>query len=157
MSSGDPSSGARVFISYSHKDEGLREQLENHLATLRRNGVVSHWNDRKILPGQNWAAEIDQRINDSDIFLALVSSDFLASDYCYEKEMKLALQRHGDGQMIVVPIILRPVDWHDSLLGALQALPKDGKPVTAWTNVDEAFRDIAAGIKRLLGSRVSGP
>lgn len=138
----------RVFYSYSHKDEAFREELETHLSLLRRQGVIDAWQDRKITAGQEWAGEIDHNLKTAHVILLLVSADFLASDYCYDIEMKAALKRHDDGEACVVPIITRPVDWSGALFGKLQALPKDAKPVTTWQNRDEAWVNVAQGIRR---------
>ena len=89
------------------------------------------WHDRRIAPGQEWAGEIDDALEHADVVLLLVSADFLASDYCYDKEMTRALTRHEQGSARVVPVILRPCDWQSSPFGKLQALPLDGKPVTS--------------------------
>ncbi len=140
----------KVFISYSHKDESLRDELTTQLSLLRRQGFISDWHDRKIVPGDEWAREIDRNLNTSQIILLLVSADFIASDYCYGIELKQALKRHKEGKARVIPIILRPVDWEDALFGKLQALPKNAKPVTTWPNRDEAYLDIAKGIREIV-------
>ena len=141
-----------VFYSYSHKDEELRDQLEIHLSLLKRQGVIDNWHDRRISAGNEWANEIDEHLNTARIILLLISADFLASDYCYDVEMKRALERHTTGEARVIPVILRSVDWQHASFGKLQALPKDAKPVTSWDNRDEAFTDIARGIRATIGS-----
>ena len=138
-----------VFFSYSHKDEGLRDELEVHLKLLQRHGVISAWHDRKILPGNEWDLEIDVRLERARIILLLISADFIASDYCWEKEMKRALERHASGEAIVVPILLRACDWKGAPFGKLQGLPQGMKPVTAWPDRDVAWTDVAAGIRAI--------
>lgn len=140
--------GIKVFYSYSHRDERLRKDLANHLSILRRQGVISEWHDRKIGAGSEWAGEIDQHLNTAQVILLLISPDFLASDYCYDVEMKRAIERHDAGEARVIPVILRPVDWKGAPFGKLQALPKDARPVTQWRTLDEAFVSIAQGIRR---------
>lgn len=139
-----------LFYSYSHKDEEIRNELEKHLSILKRQGVISEWHDRKISGGAEWESEIDQQLQSASIILLLVSSDFLASDYCYGKELKIAMGRHESGQARVIPIIIRSVDWNQAPFGKLQALPKDAKPVKSWSDVDEAFTNIAQGIRRAI-------
>lgn len=136
-----------VFFSYSHKDELLRDELSKHLSILKRNGVISEWHDRRIPPGTEWKEALDARVNRAQIILLLVSSDFLASDYCYKTEMDCAMERHDKGEAIVIPIILRKCDWKDSRFEKLQALPIDLKPVKLWDDWDEAFTNIAEGIR----------
>jgi hypothetical protein len=86
-------------------------------------------------------------LNSARVILLLISADFLASPYCYDVEMKRALERHEAGEVRVIPIILRPCDWHASPFSKLQALPKDGKPVTEWQPQDKGFTDAARGIR----------
>jgi hypothetical protein len=138
-----------IFYSYSHKDEELRERLETHLKLLQRQGVIKGWHDRLISAGTEWAGQIDHYLESAQIILLLISADFLASDYCYDNEMKRALERHEAGEARVIPIILRPVDWASASFSKLQALPRDGKAVTTWSNQDEAFTQIAQGIRQI--------
>jgi hypothetical protein len=139
-----------VFYSYAHEDETLRDKLEEHLATLKRQGAIVGWHDRAIGAGQEWRHEIDEHVRSAHVILLLISSSFLASDYCHEVEMRLALERHAAGEAVVIPIILRPVDWSGAEFAHLQALPLNAKPVTTWVNQDEAFLDIALGIRRVV-------
>jgi hypothetical protein len=138
----------KLMYSYSHKDEALRGELERHLAILKRSGVIQSWYDRNIEAGTDWSKEIDDQINQADVILLLISADFLASDYCHEIEMKRALERDRAGEARVIPVILRAVDWAGAQFARLHTLPTDGRPVTSWSNTDEAFTDIARGIRR---------
>ena len=140
-----------VFFSYSHVDEGLRDQLEKQLAMLKRQGVIDTWHDRRIGAGQNIDKAIDERINRDQIILLLVSADFLASDYCYEVEMKRAMERHHEGTAIVIPVILRACDWHHAPFGKLNATPRDGKPITQWADIDDAFLQVAKAVREAAG------
>nr|VFK28992.1 MAG: TIR domain-containing protein [Candidatus Kentron sp. MB] len=139
----------KLFYSYSHKDEDAREQLETHLSILKRQGVITEWHDRKITAGMEWADEISNALESADIILLLVSADFLASAYCYDKEMARALERHEEGSARVIPVILRTCDWqYGTPFGRLQALPKDARPANTWEHRDEAFTNIVQGIRK---------
>lgn len=139
---------AKVFFSYSHVDEGLRDQLETHLALMKRQGVIEAWHDRRLLAGAEVDHGISRNLEEADIILLLVSADFLASDYCYSQEMMRALERHGSGSARVIPVILRPCDWHGAPFGKLLATPRDGRAVTSWPNRDEAFTEVARHIRK---------
>ncbi len=139
-----------VFVSYSHKDERLREELDTHLALLKRQGVIDVWHDRRISPGAEVDATIDAALERAQVILLLVSPDFIASDYCYEREMTRAMERHEAGEARVLPVILRPCKWHGAPFGRLMALPNDGKPVVKWLTLDDAFLDVVNGIERAL-------
>lgn len=138
-----------LFFSYSHKDEVWRDQLATALSGLKRQKVIREWHDRRISGGREWEQEIDQHLNTAQIILLLISPDFIASDYCFDLEMGRALERHEAKEARVIPIILRPTDLEGMPFRKLQALPKDAKPVTRWTNSDEAFLNIAQGIRRV--------
>lgn len=139
-----------VFFSYAHEDEKLRDELAKHLKLLERQGVIKAWYDREISAGDEWKSEIEKQLNSAQIILLLVSSDFLASDFCWSVELERAMQRHEAREARVIPIILREVDWHKAPFGKLQALPKNAEPVTNWANSDQAFTDIARGISRVV-------
>jgi tetratricopeptide (TPR) repeat protein len=140
-------SAISVFFSYAHEDEKLRDRLATHLSLLKRQGTIADWSDRDITAGTEWKGQIDARLMQAQIVLLLISSDFLASEYCYDVEMKRALERHEHGEARVIPIFLRPVDWEGAPFGKLQGLPTDTRPVTTWKNRDEAFENIAKGIR----------
>ncbi|MEH6721401.1 MAG: TIR domain-containing protein, partial [Aurantimonas endophytica] len=141
---------ASVFFSYSHADETLRDRLEVGLAMLKRQGVIDTWHDRRIPVGDRIDSSISEAMEAADVVLLLVSPDFLASNYCYDVEMKRALERNERDEARLIPIILRPCDWHQSPLSSLLAAPKDGKPITKWADVDEAFQDVVARIRAAL-------
>lgn len=141
---------ATAFISYSHADENALQRLHKHLAMLQREQLLAAWFDREILPGASFEDEILEKLNSSDIFIALVSPDYLASTYCYEKEFKHALRLSDEGRIRIVAIILEPCDWKTSPFGNLMALPKDGKPVSDWTNANTAYLDVVTQLRGLL-------
>ena len=139
-----------VFFSYSHRDEKLRDELEVHLAMLKRQGVIGTWHDRRIGAGKNVDGTISEHLETSQVILLLVSPYFLASDYCYDVEMRRALERHEAGDARVIPIILEPCEWQETPFGRLRATPQDGKPVSKFSNIHDAFlqvtRDIRAAV-----------
>jgi tetratricopeptide (TPR) repeat protein len=145
-----PEKPISLFYSYSHRDEAFRGELEAHLSFLRRSQQIAEWHDRMIGAGADWKGQIDRQLATADIVLLLVSADFIASDYCWGEEMAKALVRHQLGEARVIPVILRPCRWQRTPLKSLQAVPKDGKPVSEWPNHDAAFDEIATAIERTI-------
>lgn len=139
----------KAFISYSHKDEALRDELVAHLAPLRDARLIDDWYDRKMLAGAQIDPSIEAELENSDLVLLLVSSAFLNSDYCKSKEMKRALERREQGLCEVVPVILRDCLWEETELRALNAVPTDGHAIDGQPNRDQAFTDAARSIGRL--------
>ncbi|MGZ4846278.1 MAG: toll/interleukin-1 receptor domain-containing protein [Halobacteriota archaeon] len=147
-----PSRTIRVFISYSHNDEALKNELEKYLDPLIHDGLIAPWQDRNIAPGADFENEIERRLETSDIILLLITPDFLASDYIFSKELFRAMELHDEGKTCVIPIICRVCRWNSAPFGKLQVLPKDGKPIAKWDDRDEAFYDIITGIEKSVNS-----
>lgn len=137
-----------LFYSYAHEDEALRNELAGHLKIMERRGVIRPWHDRGIAPGEAWDQAIDQALTTADLVLLLVSSDFLNSDYIWGVELATAMQRHARGETVVVPVLIRACDIEDAPFARLQGLPTDLRAVTSWPNRDEAWTDVAKGIRR---------
>jgi hypothetical protein len=140
-----------LFISYAHEDERYRIELGKHLSALRKQRVITEWHDRKIIPGQDWGREIDARIESAAVILLLVSPDFMHSEYCWDKEMTRALRRHDAGRAVVIPVFIRPVDFEGAPFARVQGLPRDAKPISTWSNSDEAWLDVVRGIRSAIG------
>lgn len=137
-----------LFYSYAHEDEPLRDELAGHLKIMERRGVIRPWHDRSIAPGQKWDREISSQLASADLVLLLVSKDFINSDYIWGHELETAMQRQQSGETTVVPVMLRAVDIDGAPFAGLQGLPTDLRPVTSWPNRDEAWTDVAKGIRR---------
>lgn len=147
----------RAFISYSHRDTAVLERLHVHLTTLRREQRIDAWYDRDILAGDDLDDEIARELEAADIFLLLVTPDFIASDYCVEIEMRRALERHEAKEARVVPIIAEPCDWRNvQPLRQLKALPRDGNPISEWANANNAYLDIAQELRRIVDTHGAG-
>jgi hypothetical protein len=145
-----PQDTIEVFISYSHRDEELRRELDAQLGVLTRQGLISTRRDRRIAPGSDWKREIDTRLLDAQVILLLISPNFCDSDYCREVEVHQAIPSGQEGKARVIPIILRPANWTKEPFAHLQALPADTKPMTTWANRDEAWLNVAQGVENVV-------
>ncbi len=138
-----------IFISYSHKDEVWKDRLKSHLVVLEKAGRISVWDDRKIDPGGEWFPDIRDAMEKAAAAVCLISSDYLASDFCVKEEIPYLLERRKQHGMIILPILIRNCAW--SLfpwIEKTQMLPRDGKSVaTDYENHwDDVFADMAAFI-----------
>jgi hypothetical protein len=144
----------KVFISYAHEDKPLRDDLDDHLANLKQQGIIETWHDGEIIAGQAWEPAILEQLETADVILLLISAKFLASEYINGVEMKRAMQRHEAGATRVIPELLKPVFFKNASFANLEALPKDRrsqlKAITKWSNRDEAYARVAEGIHRAL-------
>jgi hypothetical protein len=140
--------GIKVFLSYAHRDEALQKEFAEHLGALKREGIIQVWWDHQIPLGSNWDEEISRELETADLILLLVSPSFLNSPFCYEKEMRRAVERHKAGGACVIPIILRACHWEPAPFAQIQGMPKNMKPVTSWPKGerDAVWAEIAKGI-----------
>lgn len=144
-----------VFISYSHKDEAFKDELVIMLSSLQRRGIIDAWQDRCIEPGSEWLRSIQMAMNECQIALLLVSSDFLASPFITGNELPELFQKRKTSGMRAIPIIVRDCLWQsEPVLQDLQALPKDGKPIISFSKEsgdrDHAWTDVAKAIEVLI-------
>jgi hypothetical protein len=151
---GESQMGANVFLAYSREDEYILNGLLQHLAVMKRSGLIHTWHDREIVPGEDWDGEIFRKLNDADLIVLLISASFFASDFCYTREMMSALERHEDGTARVIPVIARSCDWKNSDLGKIQALPTDAKAIQSWSDKDEAYMSVVSGLRESLEQMV---
>ncbi|MEE8523201.1 MAG: SUMF1/EgtB/PvdO family nonheme iron enzyme, partial [Thermoanaerobaculia bacterium] len=90
------------------------------------------------------------RLEEADLILLLVSSSFIASDYCWDVEATRALERHARGEAQVVPILVRPCEWETAPFAEIQGLPKNFEPVSTWDDRDRAWLDVARGLRQAI-------
>jgi hypothetical protein len=145
-----------VFLSYAREDGQLAQQFKKHLSILQLQGLITWYDLDMTPPGVNWREDINRHLDTAQIILLLISPDFLASNYAYE-EMQRALERNATGTARVIPIILRPILWKSTPLDRLQALPRDGKAMTTWKNLDLAFLDVTRGIREAIEDVAANP
>lgn len=139
-------SPVEIFFSYAHEDEALMHSVRRQLVIYERLGQIVKWHDRQIPPGEEWASTIDERLHRCHIVLLFVSPAFIESRYCSDIEVGVALARHERREARVIPVILRPCAWEIAPFGKLQALPRDGKPVSQWPDQDQVCLDIAKAL-----------
>jgi len=143
-----------IFISYVPEDELLCQELITHLSTLKDQKdqkTINIRHHRRIVAGLSRRTEIDRFLNTASLILLLVSANFIASeDDIHSLEIERAMELHEKKKALIIPIILRPVDFNGMPFKDLMSLPANGKPVTAWDDRDSAFVDIIKGIKNVI-------
>ena len=139
-----------IFLSYSHEDEDMKTQLDRNLIMLRRSDKINVWQDRQIRPGMEWDDTIAKELASADIILLLISVDFNNSQYIWDKELKVAMERHEKKEARVIPVILRTCEWSEMPYAKLQALPTGAKPISSFADKDVAYTDVAKGIRMVV-------
>lgn len=142
----------KIFISYSHHDEDIKERIDTFLATLKREGKIETWNDRIISAGNEWDNTIKTELQLSDIILLLISQDFIQSDYIWNIELPRALERHERGEAVVIPIFCRAIDEFSEMpFASLNGLPKNAIPINSPNN-DDALSEVSKGIRKVVAT-----
>jgi hypothetical protein len=136
-----------VFFSYAPADELSRRELEKHLSVLERTGKIRGWSSRQVGAGEQQRSASDAKLEAAKLILLLISADFLASDDCYDREMKRALARAEAGEALVLAVLVRPYDLGADPFGSLRVLPTDKRPVESWPSQEEAWANVAGGIR----------
>lgn len=141
-----------IFISYSHEDKVLMEQLSEHLQTLQNVGLVELWNDKLIKGGDEWLVQIETAMKKCDIAIFLVSKSFLNSKFCQDVEMPKLIDRYYKEGVRIIPIIIRSSNWKIyPLISKFQVWPEDGRPVARFRgdNRDKILVEICQNIMQL--------
>lgn len=149
----------KLFISYSHQDNleptPYIEQFKKHITPLKDNGLIGEWYDREILASEDYQHKIDNNLEDADIICLFISANFLSSDNC-KKEKKKALELRKERGVLVIPIILSPCGWlDDKEISKLLALPTDGKPVSSFQDLNEAWHGVYNGLKNVIEKEIT--
>lgn len=137
----------RVFVSYTRVDEPHLMRLDVHLAPLVRDGLIDVWSDRAVAAGSDWERDIQCELASADVAILLVTPDFVASAYCFERELPEVLRRNEQEGLRILPVLVKSVDLANLPIGRFQSLPIDLRPISAWRDADDAWLQVARGVR----------
>lgn len=141
---------AKAFVAYSHLDARFRHELEDQLKLLSRKGKLEWWSEQQLIPGEEKYATLNDKLMEADLILLLISIHFLADDFCWSQQLKKAIERHDNGEAIVVPVFVRPCAWEGTPIQKLQGVPTNGKAISSWPDKHEGWTEVAREIDRAL-------
>ena len=152
------STRVELFYSYCHVDERYKSKMETSLDLLRQNGYIHQWSDTAILPGRSISGSVDPKMDAADILVFVLSPDFIKSAECRREWVYARSRAETDVRLFRIPIIVRHCAWQDFLgKDNVLALPKDGVPVSAFPDEDEAWLQVYDGIKRVVEELRTAP
>ncbi len=131
-------------------DEALLNQWEAHLLPLQQAGLLTFWSERHLQAGADRITQRSMHLDQANCMVLLLSADFFADDDCMAL-MNEALLRQRQDRMRVIPLLVRPVEWRDSLLGMLASLPSNHVAITTWKYQDEGWQQAVQELRYLLG------
>jgi hypothetical protein len=138
-----------LFLSYAHEDRDIVAELRKHLAPLQHEQIVTDWYDLELMPGDDWDREILSQLASSDLVIVMISADFLASNYAYGRELRLALNLHDQERVHLLPVIGRNCKWQNLPFARLQVLPEGAVAINSWQSRDDAFVSVVLGVERV--------
>jgi len=147
---------ARLFISYSHKDENLCSELRTHLKILGNSERIQTSLITGMESGVAWSTRVEDEIEKADIILLLITPDFLASEQIHQMEIKRAIERHERGETLLIPIVARASDWRSTEIARFQALPINDVPVSSWRDRDAAWSSVIEGVRAAIRQARTG-
>ncbi|WP_221392587.1 TIR domain-containing protein [Dyadobacter sp. NIV53] len=136
----------KVFISYSHKDLSVKEELVRALSSNPDMEILS---DDLLQPGSEWAKVLSRLRTDAGVFLLLVSRSYLESETVRSQELPEILAKAADNSAYIVPVILEECNWGEEEYAKYQAVPKFGKAVNTFENKEDAYNEISEALDSL--------
>ncbi len=143
---------AKVFVAYSHLDARFRHELEDQLTLLAKKGHLEWWSEQQLIPGEEVVAALADKIQEADLILLLVSIHFLSDDFCWSQQLEKAIERHDNGEAVVIPVFVRPCAWEGTPIEKLQGVPPKGKAISSWSDKHEGWTQAARGIQKALAA-----
>lgn len=104
----------RIFVSYSHQDDGWLKRLKVHLAPLERAGLIDPWADTQIEAGQRWRNEIETALSAAKIAILLVSPDFLTSNFIRDSELPPLMAAAAVDGATILPVVVEPCLYRET-------------------------------------------
>lgn len=150
---------ARIFISYSSKNTEFIHRFITHLEVLKANNSIDYWYDRKIEPGTKWDDAIKDEMSKADIFIFMLSPDFLANKYIFEFELPQAIAQFKDEKSKLFFVELQPCGWQRTIIKEYQqTINKEGtnkdveivldpKNDMVWNKIINQLEEIIKNIK----------
>lgn len=123
-----PKNPVELFVSYSHHDSIWLDRLRPLLQFDKSREKAYPWNDQEMKTGDRWDKEIKAALDRMDVFVCLVTTEFLTSGYIRDIELPRAFEREKNGEIEIVPIVIyRNIRLEDECPGL-----RDFNPLPAW-------------------------
>ena len=154
------SSTKNIFTIYASQDKDVLQHLLLHLQPLEKDFNIAIWSDDAIKRGQRWKPRSVSRLDNTDVFLFLLSNTFMYCEFIKQDEFKMVIDRYKEGKAIVIPILLDDCPWdveftfddYSFNFGELHVFHKDERPIGDWNPIDKTFTQVAYYVRGLLTS-----
>jgi hypothetical protein len=146
----------KFFFLYASEDRRIAETIKHYLTPLVKLGRIEIEDGSEIISGAEWTIKHRESFNEADVYMIFISPELMTSDFCYQDDLKLALEKQENKKAIVLPILVKMTPfWKELTIGKLDYLPIDGKAISQWKNEEEVLFDITKYIKKVI-KKISG-
>ena len=144
-----------TFLSYSHGDRKAKEIFQQNLTVMTKKNLITQWHDGLIEPGTRWREEIEANLDKMDVFVGLLTTDFLASEFIEKVEIKAARMRLAvqDRSFLFVLILVEDISLAELDLADYQILRPGGKAVSQYKSRKEGFNVAQKELEQLILTR----
>lgn len=132
----------KIFISYCHENDKHFKALMSHLGAIAKFNNIEIFTDQKVDIGQDLDGVIQENLQNSDIVVCLVSTEYLNSDYCIRKELEVAIDKQTIDDSKIFPIIVEECIWKRTYFGKIKCAPQDGGPISKYENISSIYLDV---------------
>jgi pimeloyl-ACP methyl ester carboxylesterase len=123
----------RIFVSYSHKDgdwlERLRVMATPYLRTAE--SELDLWDDKRLQSGDRWDIKIRSALKQAGVAVALVSANFLGSQYIMENELPIILDAAKNNRLRLLWVYISAAGYEETGLSEFQATHDPKKPLNS--------------------------
>ncbi len=126
-----------IFVSYARQDgiaeDNLIDEFLKHGRSRVRNGEIKIFKDTdRIGFGDEWKKKIDDALEITDVAILMVSVNFLNSDFIFEHELKVLLDKHRNDGVKILPVLLGLCDWENERdIEQFQIYPDGNEPLNS--------------------------
>jgi hypothetical protein len=95
-----------AFLSHAKEDAAFVGDLRQ---TLLQDGVLTWFDEKDLLPGDDWKREIDRAIESSDYVLVFLSAVSVAKTGYFQREFRYALEQRQlrpEGTRYIIPVAI---------------------------------------------------
>ena len=144
-----------VFLSYSHEDKRAKLTFQNNLTVMMKKKFITPWHDGRIEPGMRWREEIGENLERMDVFVGLLTTAFLASDFIETVEIKAARERLREKgrEFLFVLILVDDVSLNGLDHAEYQVLAPGGKAVCKHASLRRGFDEAQKELEALIVKR----
>lgn len=141
-----------TFLCFAPEDKPLAEEFKKHLQSLQRSGHILLRSEDEIRAGEDVEVATRREIENAQLILFLLSSNFIADAYRYDVLLQRVLERHERNEVKAMNIYVRHVHYENLPLANLPLLPANAIPVqdVSWCSRDSAFEDITNNLARMI-------